>query len=261
MHVGFNATEKPRSYKFWQRRKGSGDTAAQPAANTLTPDFVVSLNGKGFDAGSFEAMAGELAGRHVHDGVKRIMVTAPDGFDAKVTVVTALGRYFADLGRKCVIVDADFHMPLLAGQYDFNQSVGLAELLLGERAFSDVLVGDPGSGVDLVLSGEMRRDALALFDDERMEIVLDALDYAYDVVLVLASEPHRQADAGALIGHMDLSVAVAEATAAGQGWMWDLGKFAEGIDGTVLTVGLKLTGGRLARTLARRRVHATAEPV
>jgi MinD-like ATPase involved in chromosome partitioning or flagellar assembly len=96
----------------------------------------------------------------------------------------ALARLLAQ-GAKVVLVDLSPASSTLTAASTDPAAPGLAELMLGEASFGEVISRDGQSPLHLVLAGRSGTDR-ALLQSPRLTIALDALLRVYDHVLLAA---------------------------------------------------------------------------
>ena len=152
--------------------------------------------------------------------VRRIAVSGMETLRDAPDLAVELARHFAALGRSTLLIDGDFHNAGIGEVVSSDvDGEGLAELLLGQASFGDIVVHDPKSRARLVASGQRLVEAVRLFDGERMNIVLDAYDQAYDLVILLIPDIVAFREASALAGRSDLVVLLGKDDGAvSQGW-------------------------------------------
>ncbi len=114
-------------------------------------------------------------------GAKRIAIVALPGavLDA-ATATVGLARCLADQGVRVVVVEADEETNSIDAVAPLQPRTGLTELLAGRATFSDVIVRDQVSAVHYVRSGLAPRTQA----NSDISVVLEALDHAYDFVLL-----------------------------------------------------------------------------
>lgn len=118
-------------------------------------------------------------------GVRRLAVCAvPAGRHDSKACIAGLSRALVALGARVIVVDAAQSPTALEFLFGANPGAGLAEILTGQSAFSDVILKDEASDVHVLRAGLNRAAALGFMSSQRMDMVLDALDGAYDLVLV-----------------------------------------------------------------------------
>lgn len=148
-------------------------------------------------------------------GTKRYAWTAGEDLADKVPVLVNLGRTFAQNGNKTIIVDTDFESDELAEAFKLSGGIGLAELLAGRAAFTDAITRDPESGLHVLRQGEELEQVRSLIGGKRMDYVLDALEQAYDAVIVNIA-PMDEDTAQQVAPKVPYAVILAEATKAGR---------------------------------------------
>lgn len=95
-------------------------------------------------------------------------------------------------GAQTLLIDGNIDGTSLAGDLDTPRVPGLTELLSGAASFSDVVRCLPGTDAHVISSGAASSEAALGFDPDQLNMILDALDEAYDQIIVVASiEPAR----------------------------------------------------------------------
>ena len=147
-------------------------------------------------------------------GSKRYVWTSAEELADSVPVLVNLARTFAQNGNKTILVDADFGNTEITDAFNIGGGVGLAELLAGRAAFTDAIVRDTASGVHLLRQGQNIDQARTLVGGKRMDYILDALDQAYEAVIILVP-PMTEAAAREVAPKSAYAVIFAEASKAG----------------------------------------------
>jgi Mrp family chromosome partitioning ATPase len=151
-------------------------TAAAPTAPNL-PETHPAL---GAGVTEIEQTAQEL--RAAGEKARKITVLGT-GEAASITLTAlTLARMLARTA-KVVLVDLSVSSPTLAAVSADAAAPGLAELMLGEASFGDVITKDRLSRVHLVSAGRPGTDR-ALLQSPRLAMALDALLRVYDHVLL-----------------------------------------------------------------------------
>ncbi|HEY0329511.1 MAG TPA: exopolysaccharide transport family protein [Rhodopseudomonas sp.] len=146
-----------------------------PLASSL-PDTHPELSSP---VGELEKVAEEL--RAAGDAARKITVLG-SGQTASVTLTAlTLARLLAR-NAKVVLVDLSASSPALAAVSD-PDAPGLAELMLGEASFGEIISKDRLSRLHLVSAGKPGFDR-ALLASPRLNLALDALLRVYDHVLL-----------------------------------------------------------------------------
>jgi succinoglycan biosynthesis transport protein ExoP len=159
---------------------------------------------------SVAALASQLLTRPPDIGGFRTLITGEtDGIDAGAAGVD-LAKALADAGADVMLVDwsADGHG--VAEAIGAQTRPGLAELLQGKARFEDVVARVPGSTAHLIPAGMGAGSAAAMLDPDQVNLALDALDTAYDHIVVVGSNQAARALFEAIQGRFDAGVLVCE---------------------------------------------------
>lgn len=127
-------------------------------------------------------------------GTKRFVWTSGDAAADKLVIVANLARSFALGGTKTILVDADFQSRALAQAFKVPPGPGLVDLVAGTASFADVIVKDPLSGAHVLRLGDMDNGAADVLASQRVSYILDALDHAYELVLINSGPLRRDDD-------------------------------------------------------------------
>jgi MinD-like ATPase involved in chromosome partitioning or flagellar assembly len=87
---------------------------------------------------------------------------------------------------------------------------GLNELLQGKAKFEDVVTRVPASGAHFIPAGTAVLDRDTLLDPDQLNLTLDALDTAYDHIVVVARNDVARALFEAILGRFDAGIVVSE---------------------------------------------------
>ncbi len=129
------------------------------------------------------------------DEAKRIAVTSLPGaeLDGATTALSA-GRQLAANSVRVVLLDCDAENSPMETLSGLQQGPGLTELAATEATFSDVIRNDPASSLHIIAFSAKPSGQAAAPDKPRLEMVLDALGHAYDLVLVNTGKAEFPAD-------------------------------------------------------------------
>jgi len=122
-----------------------------------------------------------------------------------------LARTLADSGADVMLVDWSLDGHGIAESLGVSARPGLAELLLGEAKFEDVVSRVPQSSAQLIATGGGEAEADELLDPDQLNLALDALDTAYDHIIVVGRTQAARALFEAIQGRFDAGVIVADA--------------------------------------------------
>jgi hypothetical protein len=179
-----------------QAPSATAPTAAKSAGAVSTVDSVATL-------------AGELLVRPPDIGGFRTIITGEtDGVDSGPEAVE-LARTLADAGADVMLVDWSLDGHGIAESLGVRPCPGLSELLLGEAKFEDVVARIPASSAQIIATGAAGEPD-ELLDPDQLNLALDALDTAYDHIIIVGRTRAARALFEAIQGRFDAGVIVAD---------------------------------------------------
>ncbi len=159
---------------------------------------------------SVDALASQLLVRPPDIGGFRTLITGEtDSVDAGAAGVD-LAKALADAGADVMLVDWSLDGHGVAETIGAQTRPGIAELLLGQARFEDVVARVPGSAAHLIPAGAATMNVDALLDPDQVNLALDALDTAYDHIVVVGTTQAARALFEAIQGRFDAGVIVSE---------------------------------------------------
>jgi capsular exopolysaccharide synthesis family protein len=116
--------------------------------------------------------------------VKSLMLTSAAPAEGKSTATVHLAIAHAEQGKKTLIIDADLRRPSIQKRLRLTGSLGLSNVLLGERRWKDVLLkSEHWPDLDVIPAGALSRRASDLVGPMMVDI-LDEAAKEYDLILV-----------------------------------------------------------------------------
>lgn len=141
-----------------------------------------------------EEPATALAERIVAGGLKRVLVTIAAAADkgTRPLAAVALARAIARMDRRAVLIDLRPDRDNSISMGEESELPGFSDLFTGKASFSQVIFRDRKSRVHFIPCGS---DPLTPEDllDQRMAMLVSALDHTYDHVIVDLAEDAVQA--------------------------------------------------------------------
>jgi polysaccharide biosynthesis transport protein len=202
---------------------GSAVAVAKAAAEAKTADATQALAarsaavlGKGAvkpDSGSSALNIEATITRLVKNGGVqpgyRSLITGDtsiaDTSDEAVDIATGLTR----AGKQVVLVDWNLNGKGFAASIGAANKPGIADLLAGTVSFEDVITRIPGNETHFIACGSALADPSAI-DADRLNLVLDALDEAYDHIVVAGVYQSTQTLFEAIQGRFDAGITVCD---------------------------------------------------
>ncbi len=134
--------------------------------------------------GQVATLANWLESLRQSKSVNRVAFTCLAGAELDAAaMVLASARNLAARNVRVVVADADRRNGHVGRIAQVAASAGLSQLINGQAAFSDVIVCDPQSQAHVIVAG---LPSSAKPEPDRLAMALDALDQAYDLVLINA---------------------------------------------------------------------------
>ena len=154
-------------------------------------------------------LIGELP---VEGGYRLLMTGSHEAVDPSDEVIDLVGE-LSDAGLSVLLVDWSLDGERLHSDIEIGPAASLAEVMSGDVEFDDILVTLPDSNLHYVYSTDARAGG-GLLNEDHLNLVLDALDEAYDYVIVAGAYDDACALFEAIQGRFDAGMTVADANVA-----------------------------------------------
>jgi len=159
------------------------------------------------DKPNIAAVAERLISAAPAQGGHRAMVTGETvGVDAAADAI-ALAKSIGERGRHVILINWSTSGQSMAAQAGVTAGKGMTDLVLGAGSFEDVVHRLPGSTVHFIASGSPFT-ADADVDPDQLNLVLDALDEAYDHIIVTGQHGDCRNLFEAIQGRFDAGIVV-----------------------------------------------------
>ena len=112
-----------------------------------------------------------------------IMVTSALPGEGKSTLSSHLAYSFSQL-QNVLLIECDLRRPSLHRSFDFPDSNGLAQLLLGEARFGECLKKNVFDNLDVIPAGKIPKNPLELISSPRFTHLLDKMKSRYDRIII-----------------------------------------------------------------------------
>ncbi|NET57551.1 MAG: polysaccharide biosynthesis tyrosine autokinase [Symploca sp. SIO2E6] len=114
--------------------------------------------------------------------LKVIVVTSSVSKEGKSTVSANLAIAMAQLGRRVLLIDADLRHPLQHHIWGLVNTEGLSEVIVNRAEFESA-VKEVMDNLDVLPSGVIPPNSLALFNSKRMASLIKEFSQTYDFVI------------------------------------------------------------------------------
>jgi polysaccharide biosynthesis transport protein len=126
---------------------------------------------------------------------KTILVTSAGAAEGKSTTCLSMARYFASIGLKVLLIDADLRKPSLHARLQLDNAKGLTSYLTGACAPPEVLQETDVPNLAFMASGPAPPKAADLLGSARMHSLLSVGLEVFDLIMVDSSPVMGLADA------------------------------------------------------------------
>ncbi len=176
-------------------------TAVDPTLVTA-PDAAPEL--------TIETIAERVIARSAGQAGFRTMI-APESRSLDCTQeAIALARALSDADRQVLLVDWSFEGTGFSAELGVASVPGMNDLLTGAASFEDVITRVPGNDAHYLACGAELTDASVCADADRLNLVLDALDEAYEHIVVSANHDGARQLFQTIQGRFDAGVIVGD---------------------------------------------------
>ena len=139
---------------------------------------------------------------------KVLLVTSTGPGEGKTTSAIELGRNFAQLGKRVLIIEADMRNPGLSRVLDKETDKGLSNLLVGDSSLPEVVCGTDQDGLDVIFAGPLPPNPAELLSGPRLVSLLTIARQHYDQVVIDGPPTMGIADAPILANAADATLLV-----------------------------------------------------
>ena len=146
-------------------------------------------------------------------GFRSMLVGQTGGVDP-AEVGMELARALSEAGAQVVVIDWNVQANRFARAIGVGEYPGVSELLSGEARFEDIIANVPNSRVHYINAGAGLDSGDPRLDEEGLNLVLDALDEAYDQIVVIGRFAAAQELFEIVQGRFDAGIVVSAASSA-----------------------------------------------
>ena len=180
----------------------------QPSMSPL-PTPPMSLQAAVTTERNISALARRLKDARVADNGHRTILTGEiASIDASAEAL-GLAKAIAEGGHYVLVVDWSPSGEGFAGTAGLEPSKGFNDLLRGEALFDEIIQRLPGSTVQAIASGKAS-DADHEIDSDQLNLILDALDEAYDHIIVAGRHDEARKLFETIEGRFDAGIVVVD---------------------------------------------------
>lgn len=138
---------------------------------------------------------------------KVIQLISSEGGEGKSVLAASLARQWAALGRKVLLLDADFRRSRVAQTMQLRTSPGLGDVLVNEASLDAAIQPDPFSPAHVIVAGEQPIELIDL-GNRKLKGLIEQVREQYDFIVIDSPPSLAPADAEVIAGVADSTVMV-----------------------------------------------------
>jgi capsular exopolysaccharide synthesis family protein len=166
------------------------------------------------EAEAFHLIRAHLRYFNVDKELRTLLVASAAPGDGKTTVARHLASAAARMGAHVLLIEADLRRPTVAQQFDISSGPGLSDVLIGAVLMNEAIqlvtldqpLGEGSSGrtLDVLVAGAtLPPNPGELIESHAMEVLLEGVQSAYDLVVIDTPPLTAVSDAFPLLRKVD----------------------------------------------------------
>ncbi|QIZ69186.1 GumC family protein [Oxynema aestuarii] len=155
----------------------------QNKIDQITPDLPVRDRPHWVVSETYRMLQANLRFLSPDKELKTIVVTSSMAKEGKSAVAANLALAIAQLGRRVLLIDADLRHPIQHHIWDLTNIAGLSDAIVGQVELDQATL-DVSDNLDVLPSGVIPPNALALLDSKRMAGAIEQFAQDYDFILI-----------------------------------------------------------------------------
>lgn len=211
-----------------KHKNGKSASEGSPGGGRLDEHLIAILSPLSAVSEGFRHLCTSIESESPGQPMRSLMVTSPSPKEGKSTTASNLAISFAQGEGRVLLIDADMRRPMLHTLFALQKEPGLTDVLLGKKAFEEVVHPRVVDNLDLLCSGTTIPNPPTMLKSLRMRKFMDWVQASYDVVLFDSPPLLAVTDAAILSRVVDSVVMV---VSAGQTGLKSLERAAEILQG------------------------------
>lgn len=114
--------------------------------------------------------------------LKIITIGSPDSQEGKSTFAANLAASTAQLGKKVLLIDANFYEPRQHEIWQLSNHLGLTDLLKNHAKLENI-IHSPSFNIDIITTGFVLGDGLSLLQSDAMKQLVNYIKQKYDMTI------------------------------------------------------------------------------
>ena len=191
--------------------------ASIQAAAAMQDEPLTAMPAPAAQSGAIISAARQLSLAAPASTGRRTLITGAAPGSSAADEAIALANALSDLGSHVVLINWDPAGGRLAQLNGADNGTGISDLVSGAASFDDVVRRVPGSGVHVIGSGQAASGSVYAVDPDQLNLVLDALDEAYEHIVITGDHDAAASLFETIQGRFDAGVIVGARAAAEAG--------------------------------------------
>jgi polysaccharide biosynthesis transport protein len=186
--------------------------AARPLAAPVAPG-ALAANRLAATTHSVSGVVRQLIAKAEHWTGYRTLVCSESERESAGATAVEIARQIARQQRQVILLDWSLDGIGMASELAIKPTLGITDVLSGPATFEDVVGRLPGSPAHVIAAGSSAAGMAAAKDKDRVNMLLDALDEAYDHIVIAGSYDAVRDLFTTIEGCIDVGVVVASGKA------------------------------------------------
>ena len=193
---------------------GNGNGNGANGTNGAVPQAAQVLavaEGHSTAAEAYRTLRTNLIFSQTGRALRSIIITSASPGEGKSTTSSNLAAAFAQQGMRVLLVDADLRRPTLHTIFGTPREPGLTQVLVGQKALTDVVQPSTVPGLSLLTAGVLPPNPAELLGSPVMRDLLRTMGESYDMVILDTPPVMAASDSSVLASMVDGVVLVVRA--------------------------------------------------
>jgi capsular exopolysaccharide synthesis family protein len=164
-------------------RQKTPDTSQEQEIRKIASRMVTHFEPKSPVSEAYRTFRTNIQFAQIEQPPKTLLVTSAGPSEGKSTTVANLAITMAQMGTKTLLVDADLRRPVLHSIFEYEKSLGLTDILLGNKELDKVLHELQVKNLSLLCCGTLPPNPSELLGSQAMKNLLETLQAKFEVIL------------------------------------------------------------------------------
>ncbi|MFP7473328.1 CpsD/CapB family tyrosine-protein kinase [Niallia taxi] len=117
------------------------------------------------------------------NNIQTMVIFSGEESEGKTTIAANLAITFAEVGKKVLLVDANFRQPSIHFAFENENEIGLSTVLVENIPIQDCVRGSNVDNLELLFCGPIPPNPSELLGSRKMELLISSLKEYYDMVI------------------------------------------------------------------------------